>query len=82
MHDAEYTEEEYKVTKQWGHSVYTAALELAIKAKVKKFGLFHLNQDRTDQGVDQMVEECQQIVAKRDAKLECFAVGADMSFVL
>jgi phosphoribosyl 1,2-cyclic phosphodiesterase len=82
MHDAEYTEEEYKLTKQWGHSVYTIALDLAIKAKVKQFGLFHLNQDRTDEGVDRMVEECKKIVARRNAKLGCFAVGADMSFVL
>ena len=57
-------------------------MDLAIKAKVKRFGLFHLNQDRTDEGVDQMVEECRQIIAKRNATLECFAVGTDMSFVL
>jgi phosphoribosyl 1,2-cyclic phosphodiesterase len=82
IHDGEYTREEYKVTKQWGHSVYTTALELAINAKVKQFGLFHLNQERTDQQVDQMVEKCRQIVAEQGSDLECFAVGADMTFVL
>ena len=82
IHDAEYTKEEYEVTKQWGHSVYTTALELAINAKVKQFGLFHLNQERTDQDMDQMVEKCRQIVAEQDSDLECFAVGADMTFML
>jgi phosphoribosyl 1,2-cyclic phosphodiesterase len=82
MHDAEYTKEEYRFTKQWGHSVYTTALELALKAEVKQFGLFHLNQDRTDKEVDQMVDKCRKIIAKRNLQLKCFAVGADMSFAL
>jgi len=82
IHDAEFTKEEYKVTKQWGHSVHTTALKLAINAKVKQFGLFHLNQERTDQDVDQMVEKCRQIVAEQGSNLECFAVGADMTFEL
>ena len=82
LHDAEYTEEEYKTTIQWGHSVYTTALELAIKANVKQFGMFHLNQDRTDQDVDKMVDKCRQIVSERNSDLKCFAVGADMTFNL
>ena len=82
VHDAEYNEEEYRVTRQWGHSVYTTALKLAINAKVKQFGLFHLNQDRTDQDVDQMVDKCRQIVAEMGSDLECFAVGADMTYTL
>ena len=55
FHDAEFTEEEDEVTREWGHSVYTTALDLALDAKVKHFGLFHLNQDRTDRDVDDMV---------------------------
>jgi phosphoribosyl 1,2-cyclic phosphodiesterase len=82
MHDAEYTEEEYKLAKQWGHSLYTSALELAISANVKRFGLFHLNQDRTDTQMDEMVDHCREIIAERKSDLECFAVGADMTFTL
>ena len=44
IHDAEYTVEEYKTRVEWGHSVYTDALELALQAGVKSLGLFHLNQ--------------------------------------
>ncbi|MES0349601.1 MAG: MBL fold metallo-hydrolase [Desulfobacteria bacterium] len=82
IHDAEFTKEEYKITRQWGHSIYTTALELAISAKVKQFGLFHLNQERTDEGVDQMVDKCREIIIEQDSDLKCFAVGADMTFEL
>jgi len=82
LHDSEYTKEEYEFTEQWGHSIYTTTLKLAINAKVKQFGLFHLNQDRTDQEVDGIVDTCQQIVAEMGSDLKCFAVGADMTFTL
>jgi phosphoribosyl 1,2-cyclic phosphodiesterase len=82
VHDAEYTKEEYNVTEQWGHSTYTTALKLAINAKVKQLGLCHLNQDRADQDIDDIVDTCQQIVAKMGSNLKCFAVGADMTFTL
>ena len=82
MHDAEFTKEEYKTTRQWGHSIYTTALELAISAKVKQFGLFHLNQERADEGVDQMVDKCREVIIEQDSDLKCFAVGADMTFEL
>jgi len=82
IHDAEFTAEEYKITKRWGHSVYTTALELAIRAGVQNFGLFHLNQDRTDPAVDQMVDACRKIVKEQEAKVNCFAVGSGMTFSL
>ena len=80
MHDAEYTPEEYKFVKQWGHSRYTDALNLAIQAGVKRFGIFHLNQGRSDSAMDRIVKHCRQIVEEKGAELECFAVGMDMTF--
>jgi phosphoribosyl 1,2-cyclic phosphodiesterase len=80
MHDAEYTPDEYPAVKQWGHSSYTDALDLAKKAGVKRFGLFHLNQGRVDSAVDKIVEDCRYIVSKNGARPECFAVGMDMTF--
>ena len=50
FHDSEYTTEDYK--EGWGHSVCYDSLELALKAGVKKLGLFHHNQDRTDDEID------------------------------
>ena len=80
FHDAEFTPEEYPSVRQWGHSSYTDALDLAIKARVKRFGLFHLNQRKTDSEVDMIVEHCNRIVSEKGADLECFAVGMDMTY--
>lgn len=82
FHDGEYTEEEYRKTVRWGHSTYNAALELAIQAGVKRLGIFHLNQGRTDQQVDRIIGHCREIIAGKNSPLECFAVGADMTFNL
>ena len=80
FHDAEYTPEEYENKVVWGHSSYTDAVELAVKAGVKKLGLFHLNQERTDAQVDEIVEICRSIIIEKGADIDCFAVGSDMTF--
>jgi phosphoribosyl 1,2-cyclic phosphodiesterase len=82
IHDAEYTPGEYKNTKTWGHSVFTEALDLAIGAGVKKFGLFHLNQERTDSEVDGIVDTCRQTISAKENNLDCFAVSSNMTFNL
>ena len=82
IHDAEYTPEEYKTYIDWGHSVYTDVLNLAIEAGVKKLGLFHLNQERTDREMNKIVKTCRKIIADKSMNMECFAVGCDMTFEL
>ncbi|MGE4298382.1 MAG: MBL fold metallo-hydrolase [Desulfovibrionaceae bacterium] len=82
FHDAEYTGDEYKITKTWGHSTYTRALELAMEAGVARFGLFHHNQDRGDDALDAMVDHCRAIVAARGVRMECFAVSQDTEIIL
>lgn len=82
IHDAEYTPEEYKTFIDWGHSVYTDVLNLAFEAGVKKVGLFHLNQERTDREMDKIVKTCGKIIADKSMNIECFAVGCDMTFEL
>lgn len=83
VHDAEYLPEEYeKLTRGWGHTIYTRALDLAIEAGVKSFGLFHLNQDRSDDQVDAMVEDCRRIVAERGLDMDVFAMGQNQEITL
>jgi phosphoribosyl 1,2-cyclic phosphodiesterase len=80
VHDAEYRPRDYRMTRAWGHSVYTDALRLALDAGVGRLGLFHHNQERTDEAVDEMVADCRRIAAGRP--LECFAVHQDMEIVV
>ncbi|UCD85466.1 MAG: MBL fold metallo-hydrolase [Deltaproteobacteria bacterium] len=82
IHDSEFTEEEYRVTRKWGHSVYPDALKLALEAQVKKFGLFHHNQERTDAALDRIVEDCQRTIGESKASLECFAAYEGMEIRL
>jgi ribonuclease BN (tRNA processing enzyme) len=79
IHDAEYTPEEYRSARQGGHSVYTDAVALATEAKVRRLGLFHLNQDRTDDDMDGIVEACRESIAAAGADVDCFGVAADMT---
>jgi ribonuclease BN (tRNA processing enzyme) len=67
---------------RWGHSVFTHALDLALEAGVGQLGLFHLNQERTDRQMDEIVETCRQSITEKGNKLECFAVACDMTFNL
>ncbi len=82
VHDAEYTKEQYAITKGWGHSVYTDALRLALEAGAKQFGLFHHNQDRSDADLDRMVDDCNSIAAGERAGLRCYGLEAGMEIAL
>lgn len=82
IHDAEYTPMEYETKKSWGHSVYTRALDLGVDAGVKKLGLFHLNQERTDRDMDDIVADCRRRIAAGGHRLECFGVSNSMSVEL
>jgi phosphoribosyl 1,2-cyclic phosphodiesterase len=74
-HDAEFTPEDYKHTKGWGHSVYIDAVKLAVEANVKKLGLFHHNQDRSDDGVDMILEASRTLLREESSSIECIAVA-------
>ncbi|MDA3897162.1 MAG: MBL fold metallo-hydrolase [Desulfobacteraceae bacterium] len=80
FHDAEYTPDEYKECIEWGHSSYADALDMALTARVKKLGLFHLNRERTDADMDRIVDHCRQIIEQKNAAMECFGVAMDMTF--
>ena len=82
IHDSEYTPEEYQTFIEWGHSEYTEVLKLAQQADVKKLGLFHINQERTDDQMDKMVSTCQQHIDELGLQIECVGVATDMTFNL
>lgn len=82
IHDSEYTEAQYKITKGWGHSVYTDSLRLAREAKVKQFGLFHHNQERSDEELDRIVDDCRRIVAADGKTPDVFACHTGQEIVL
>jgi len=48
IHDAQYTEEEYKMFAGYGHSTFVSACDTAKQAKAKKLLLFHHNPGHSD----------------------------------
>jgi phosphoribosyl 1,2-cyclic phosphodiesterase len=80
IHDSEYTPEEYQEYIEWGHSSYSDVLDLAMRARVKKLGLFHLNQDRSDSQMDEIVSLCRKRIADSGQTFDCIAVGSGMTF--
>ena len=82
IHDAEFTPEEYNYSIEWGHSSCMDTLRLAMESGVRQLGLFHLNQERTDAGMDRLVDGCRQFLADNGGQLECFGVCRDMVFDL
>jgi ribonuclease BN (tRNA processing enzyme) len=82
IHDAEYTPQEYRRFRKWGHSVYTDAVRLASEAGCQRLGLFHLNPERTDTEMDRIVSECKDIISTAGNGLECFGVGGHWQVTL
>ena len=82
FHDAEYTPKEYERFIEWGHSSYIQTLELGMASQVKRLGLFHANQDRTDQEMDDIVDLCKKMIRREKKDLECFAVAWDTVYTL
>lgn len=72
IHDSEFTDGDYKRT--WGHSTFKEALDLSMEAGVKTLGLFHHNQERTDEEIDAIVAESEQLIKSRGVALRCIAI--------
>ncbi|RMG68792.1 MAG: MBL fold metallo-hydrolase [Calditrichaeota bacterium] len=73
IHDAQYFPEEYKQRITWGHSPYTYAVELAVKARVKQLILFHHDPDHDDATVERKVYESRQLLKEHGYEIPCSA---------
>lgn len=87
IHDAEYEQKEYhKILKtsegHWGHSIVSDVLTLAVEARVKRLGLFHINAMRTDEQVDEMVKTAKDSLAKKKKNIICSAIGSSFEAAL
>lgn len=57
IHDAQYTDDEYKDRIGWGHSTFEHALEFAGLAGVERLVTFHHDPGHTDEMLDGVLEE-------------------------
>ncbi|MDZ7339712.1 MAG: MBL fold metallo-hydrolase [candidate division KSB1 bacterium] len=78
IHDAQYLQEEMLETTGFGHSSYEQVFQLGLEANAKHLIFFHHEPDRSDEEIDQIIEQYRQ---KRDRlqspmKLDAAAEGA------
>jgi phosphoribosyl 1,2-cyclic phosphodiesterase len=59
IHDAQYTPEELRHKKGWGHSSWEQAIEVAKRAGVKRLALTHHDPDHNDEFLTRVEEQCQ-----------------------
>jgi phosphoribosyl 1,2-cyclic phosphodiesterase len=82
IHDAQYTPEEIDERKNWGHSDYRSAFELALKAKVGKLILFHHDPSRSDTEVAAIKALCNGLAAKANSSILVEAARENSEVVL
>lgn len=59
IHDAQYTEAEYRLTVGWGHSRIADALAFARRVAAERVALFHHDPGHDDERLDSLAEEAQ-----------------------
>jgi ribonuclease BN (tRNA processing enzyme) len=71
IHDAQYTREQLKRRRGWGHSAWPDVLDIAVDAGVKRLILFHHDPDHSDSVLDEMNAAVQRRLATMGATLKC-----------
>lgn len=79
IHDCEYSDEDYLRRKEWGHSSVSQVARLAKLSNVKKLGLFHHNQDKTDNDVDILVESVRSKLSGTGTKVFGICAGMEIN---
>lgn len=71
--DAQYTDEDYKIKKGWGHSRFRDTVALGIASGAKVLALYHHDPWHEDALLDAIEGESRELIKRAGAKLECFA---------
>ncbi len=80
--EAQYTTEEYKEKRGWGHSPLESVVRFAVQANVKKFALFHHDPLHDDDFVDGMVKEAGHLTQLFNGKIECIGAREGMELTI
>jgi phosphoribosyl 1,2-cyclic phosphodiesterase len=80
IHDAQYTADEFRTKRDWGHSTVEYAVHVAVEADVGMLALFHHDPSHSDDFVDGLAAEAR--VAKGCRTMEIFAAHEGLTVVL
>lgn len=81
IHDAQYTPEEYPTKKNWGHSTYEYAVDLAGVARVRQLALTHHDPAHDDGFVERVENRARAYAKQRGHRVEvcCAYEGLDLT---
>ena len=82
VHDTMYTTEEYDHHRGWGHSTFRDAVEVAMDAGVGTLVLFHHEPRRSDDELDQRIDECRALVRSRGGALQVLGAAEGLTLTV
>ncbi len=65
VHDAQYTDDEFVLHSDWGHSTAAYAVYVAREAGARRLSLFHFDPAHTDKDVERMLTQARRIAGGR-----------------
>lgn len=71
IHDAQYTPEDYKTKKGWGHSCYVDTVNFAMEANVKNLYLIHLDPNYDDDQAEEIHLDAIKILREHNSPIVC-----------
>ena len=80
VHDAQYTNEEYRTKLGWGHSPTDYVTDIAMAAGVGKLALFHHDPTHDDDAIKRIEEAQRARVLAAGSTLDVFAAAEGMEF--
>jgi phosphoribosyl 1,2-cyclic phosphodiesterase len=75
IHDAQYTQPEFKAKATWGHCTIDYAVWLAAQARVKRLALFHHDPSRRDDELDELLLCAAEAGARRGVEVLAASEG-------
>jgi diguanylate cyclase (GGDEF)-like protein len=82
IHDAQYTDDEYKQRVGWGHSTAEYAVDVSLSAGVKRLALFHHDPTHDDGEMQAMEEAARARVRDCAGRMEVFAAREGLELTL
>ena len=78
IHDAQYTPEDYKKKRSWGHSCYVDTVNTAIDAGVGELYLYHHDPNYDDEQIETIYQHSLKIIKQRGSSMKCYIAREGM----
>lgn len=78
--DSQYTDEEYKTKRGWGHSRYRDSVELGIACGAARLALFHHDPSHSDEQMELILKDSLKLIKDSGKTLDCFLAREGLEF--